>query len=466
MATIRRVTVHRLRNVKPGCTLELHPGLSVLLGQNGTGKTTLLQWMADFLSGHLEAWDKEPYRVEVEMETEPGNTRLRATLENQLTEFTKDREGALSRLKDLPPGSSDRSDVSNRLTAYIDIENGENRYEIDARPPHLTFRVNGVTLAEGPAALARTEFHLVRGSEGPPVFRCLVAAKWMLPECFAADLKERCATDPDPTLIDALCRAVDTMHQSLILLSRIMRDERSLFALQQLTRFDESLGFFHRVVEGPMMPSPWSFVPPEIGDLVTPEMIKSPSVLQTLTFPLEDVQGFLATAVQLFQYRSADVHLSLAKDAGGPAAARTYGDLRFTFHRHDGSAIGHEALSYGHKRMLSLLYYLALNPQFIIVDELVNGLHHAWIQTCIDEIGDRQGILTSQNPLLLDYLTFESADEVRQRFILCRSERDGETGREQLVWHNPTPEEAESVYSAYQAGIQHLGEILVDKGLW
>jgi hypothetical protein len=28
-------------HVKPDCKLELHPGLDVLLGQNGTGKATL-----------------------------------------------------------------------------------------------------------------------------------------------------------------------------------------------------------------------------------------------------------------------------------------------------------------------------------------------------------------------------------------------------------------------------------------
>lgn len=56
MAAIRRVKFHQLRNVKPGSTFEMHPGLNLLLGRNGTGKTTLLQWMADFLSGNMDAW--------------------------------------------------------------------------------------------------------------------------------------------------------------------------------------------------------------------------------------------------------------------------------------------------------------------------------------------------------------------------------------------------------------------------
>jgi hypothetical protein len=55
-------------------------------------------------------------------------------------------------------------------------------------------------------------------------------------------------------------------------------------------------------------------------------------------------------------------------------------------------------------------------------------------------------------------------DEVRQRFVLCRHER--KDGRDQIVWRNPTREEAESFFRASRAGIQHIGEILVDKGLW
>ncbi len=256
-----------------------------------------------------------------------------------------------------------------------------------------------------------------------------------------------------------------------------MRSETFASYKIRIDRFDESLLFFDRIVEGGeskivvmRIPSDVSaepqLVPQEFSQLIVTKVRQSETDLQTVTFSSQEANGFLATAVELFQYHSADVHLGLQKkhvmEPGSTISI--FGDLRFTFRRHDDGIISHDALSYGQKRMLSFLYYLALNPRLIIVDELVNGLHHAWIKACIEEIGDRQGLLTSQNPLLLDYLTFESIDEVRQRFILCRSER--ENGREQLVWRNPTQEEAESFFRAYQAGIQHVGEILVDKGLW
>jgi hypothetical protein len=49
----------------------------------------------------------------------------------------------------------------------------------------------------------------------------------------------------------------------------------------------------------------------------------------------------------------------------------------------------------------------------------VNGLHHRRIATSIEAIGQRQAFLTSQNPLLLDYIPIASADEVRRSFVLC-----------------------------------------------
>jgi hypothetical protein len=141
-----------------------------------------------------------------------------------------------------------------------------------------------------------------------------------------------------------------------------------------------------------------------------------------------------------------------------------FGGFRFLLERRDGSVITEKELSFGQKRLLAFLYYLATNTGTVIVDELANGLHHAWIEECIDAIGDRQAFLASQNPLLLDALEFESAEQVQSSFILCRSETDGD--RDRLVWSNMTDYDAERFFEAYQVGLQHVSEILRTKGLW
>lgn len=452
MATIRRVTIHRLRNVKPGCTFELHPGLNVLLGQNGTGKTTLLQWMADFMSGNLESWSKEPYRVEVEMEAAagPDTARMRLLIDNEISELPRDSEAqhGLDRFVSLMNESPRTGLVTTRLA----IELGDRLYEVEGRPNHLSLRANDAPLVESDSAPP--------GQLPTDLFTGTILKAALL-------LRQGIANPNSPNHA--------AQQQAWEHLKPLMKDVVLSYPLS-LDRFDESLGFFNRIVEGReshaqvvLYPSDRGnhsrLIPDQLFEIIENKLRGSDSDIQALAFSSEEVQGFLAAAVRLFRYRAATLHLALLeKEMSGDKAILIYGNLRFTFLRHDGSIVGHDALSYGQKRMLSFLYYLALNPYLIIVDELVNGLHHAWIEACIEEIGGRQGLLTSQNPLLLDYLTFDSADEVRRRFILCRSER--EDGREQLVWRNPTQDEAESFFRAYQAGIQHVGEILVDKGLW
>jgi hypothetical protein len=138
----------------------------------------------------------------------------------------------------------------------------------------------------------------------------------------------------------------------------------------------------------------------------------------------------------------------------------------FTFEitRADGTTIHHDRLSYGQKRLLSFFYYLECNPQVVIADELVNGLHHRWIDACMEAMAGRQAFLTSQNPLLFDYVTFDSIEQVESSFITCKLELVD--GHEQMIWQNMTPEEARIFYEGYEVGIEHVGDILITRGLW
>ena len=137
-----------------------------------------------------------------------------------------------------------------------------------------------------------------------------------------------------------------------------------------------------------------------------------------------------------------------------------YQGLSFNVRHENGETTTHDVLSYGQKRLLTFLYYLAVNDYVVIADELVNGLHHSWIRLCLDQIGTRQAFLTSQNPLLLDYLPPSSVEQAQRQYIECRSEGD------QLVWENMSKADAESVMTAWDAGIQQVSEILEIRGLW
>ena len=129
-----------------------------------------------------------------------------------------------------------------------------------------------------------------------------------------------------------------------------------------------------------------------------------------------------------------------------------------------GRRITHEKLSYGQKRLLAFLYYLESNEKFVIADELADSFHHQWIETCMKKMEGRQCFLSSQNPILLDYLPIKSADDVHKTFIQCHLVKEGD--EEYMEWKNTPIEEAERFYKDLEVGIQYVSELLMVRGLW
>ncbi|MGZ3461073.1 MAG: AAA family ATPase, partial [Archangium sp.] len=140
------------------------------------------------------------------------------------------------------------------------------------------------------------------------------------------------------------------------------------------------------------------------------------------------------------------------------------GHFGFGFTRRDGSVLSQEQLGHGQKRLLSFLYYLDVNEDFVIADELGNGLHPRWVEACLRSLGRRQVFLTSQNPLLFEHVPLASAEEVRASLIHC--ENALHEGRERKAWSNPAAETAARLFGAYQRGDTPLATLLRTHGLW
>lgn len=174
--------------------------------------------------------------------------------------------------------------------------------------------------------------------------------------------------------------------------------------------------------------------------------------------------AFLAKAARVMGYDSAEGRLDVETKATGASVETKFTNLRFAF-SHGADRFLHHSLSYGERRLLAFFAMSDACPEIMIVDELINGLHHDWIRACLSEIGSRQAFLTSQNPLLLDYLEFENSEDVRRGFVLCERVKT-ETGLTELVWRNPTQDEAKEFFAAYETGLQSVSEILISKGFW
>jgi hypothetical protein len=178
------------------------------------------------------------------------------------------------------------------------------------------------------------------------------------------------------------------------------------------------------------------------------------------------VVSFAGRFVELTGMADMGIVLGLANrhatDAGEDVAE--FSRVGFLLRVDESSSVAHDLLSYGQKRLLSFLYYAAANPHIVIADELVNGLHYEWIEACLKEIQDRQSFLTSQNPILLDMLPFESEEAAQGTFILCS--REVKDGRGTMVWRNMSDKEGADFFRAYETQALQVSEILRNKDLW
>lgn len=435
---LRRLKILEFRNVQPGTELEFNDGYNVLLGQNGSGKTTLLRLITSVLRGDFRWLEKETFALEAALDR--GVSKLALAITHKRRERKERQLGAVpSELRALVPTNGTWS-----TTMDLRLITGEGE-TLELHRDQNGASVVGPGLARSQSTAGRlTDLHNIHGSNAAVMFL--------------------------DTNFDLTVSII-----SMLAPNDVFRFDESLEVFSSITGRGSALGkteygdvsgristsstkiAFGNLVSG-------TLVPAEIKGL---EQLKTPnfdSPADTIILK-HDQAPFLDKVVQMLGYVGAEIKLDLlGKDVSEEQQKIEYGNLRFFFHGRDGSIVNQDHLSYGKKRLLTFFYYLACNPHVVVADELVNGLHHAWIAECIREMGDRQVFVTSQNPILLDHLGFDSADQVRRTFITCQAKPEGV--RDRITWANMSKKNAESFYRAYKVGAQHVGEILRTKGFW
>lgn len=411
MLKLKRLRIDRFRNVKPGTELRFSDGFNVLLGQNGTGKTTLLELISMVVRSNFESLAKEEFAVEYEL-AEEWEKSIVVIVRN---EREQNQEPLVFR-------ATTEIRADNPLSAQSLVV----RYDTEV----------GLQVDDHPPIKQRRGFSALK--------------PWSL------------VVHGPPPLI-------------------ILRSDFLLYASRARLayRFDESLDLFAEITDSDRVPgllviSDGSFLVPNISD---PSLFPSAIVhhlskryermRSDYTLPHSDLE-FLSTINEIMGFSSVELKVDVMEqrvvDQKPESGWARFGNLVFRFWWESGDFITHHRLSYGQKRLLTFYYYLACNPDVVIADELVNGLHHRWITAAVEAIGERQAFLTSQNPLLLDYLPVTSPEQVRTSFVLCRSEpRDGRPG---WIWENMSEDDAAELFAAYQVGIEHVSEILQSRGLW
>ena len=427
---LKRLKIEKYRNVAPGTVLEFNDGFNVLLGQNGTGKTTLLELIAMVTASRFGSLKETEFSLSYTLGH--AGVRVDVAIENKREISASPLDEAFSwsycvalTVNGLPDALTVRA-----TTKEVLVYTGEQSREGTSLPTVNPFERNLLLNALGSIRLL--------GDDLAPKY------------------------------------AIATLGLALFVYQNIWNGRRFdelLGALDSITGAASSSDTpsasfqFVRPTNGapPREAARSTFIPQQLVSMMEAHDPSSRS-LDGVAAKHEDVE-FLKKAVELMGFKGAEMLLRLRKREPAEAGERlTFGHFEFTMILEDDTVIPHDLLSYGQKRLLAFLYDGAVTDDVIIADEIVNGMHYDWIGACVKSIGSRQAFLTSQNPLLLDFLSFETAEDVQRTFVLCQTAKHAQ--RTHIAWTNLSQRDARSFYRAYDTGAQHVSEILRSKGLW
>jgi energy-coupling factor transporter ATP-binding protein EcfA2 len=451
---LKRLKIDKYRNVAPGTELVFNDGFNVLLGKNGTGKTTLLRLIAAVVTGTFEHLKDDEFGLEYEL-TFPA-LRIIAAIRN---EPRKERALTAPQTDNGPFGTSPLQSEptwSCKITIVLgEGSSAANLCTISADPLSANLRFDGQDHKIG----VQSPF------EPNPLY---IALNRLL------GIISNAANAPNDMTRETRLSVGQRLWFAATLLETVTRNGG---------RFDEALGALDAITgvssydnagdidwaclgvleDGRLNTTFSKFIPIHLYAAVS---TKTRGDLAAGNLQIEHGSlQFLQKTVSILGVKSITlvVPLNIKTTLEGHNVF-LYKNFEFLVTLADGTIISHKHLSYGQKRLLSFLYYAACNPDIVIADELVNGLHYEWIGTCLKEIQDRQSFLTSQNPVLLDMLPFESAEEVKRSFILCSHEARDDRG--QMVWKTMSDESADMFYRAYETQALQVSEILRVNDLW
>jgi hypothetical protein len=429
---LTKLEIHRYRDIAPGTELMFSPAFNLVLGRNGTGRTTLLELISLVLGSDFSGLIHEEFSLEYDLAL--AGMEIHVVARNELRSRGGPEPVRLSRegAKLMPLRTPEvLSEFAPFIEATLKLEAPEARLVMRADASGLFCEVEGQ-----------------KGYSRRMQWSVLDRTVW--------------------TLLFMAAQYIDREMKA-----RLKELLRRTFLLAP-SRFDEALGMFEHIgnIKYAMEMRDEEVFP--LGLMALPtwmpgwlrQRVEQEPPTEAIEFRHDDLpRSFLSRFVAMAGFVAGKLRLEVLEKRTYENGGRLgFGQFSFHFTRPDGSVLTQAQLGHGQKRLLSFLYYLDVNEDFVVADELANSLHPHWVSACLGELGDRQAFLTSQSPLLFEHVSLGSAADFRTSLILCGVGLH--EGREQRSWSNPTGELAEKLSAAIKVGDSSLGALLRAHGLW
>jgi energy-coupling factor transporter ATP-binding protein EcfA2 len=431
MVRIDTVSIRKFNNVASATTLNFGSRGIVLLGKNGTGKTTLLDLLVGLCRGNWDSLSENDYDVSFSV-TCSDNLQFHVAIDMQVQ----------------------RSDTSEQSKIFSAFENRKQlKVEISFRHP----RDIGATriLASG----GNCQYFFPDGHQHTAHMPDSAGWTVLIPAMIA---RRRSSSDDASTLF------LSGFGELFILSSQMARFDEGLSYFNALTERDSRIGLrlaAKQSRDGSFFPdlSETRFLGYDLANILLRNYVDDTNreTKYSVCIATETEVEYLREFCELSGFSGAFIALDLdGHEKGAQGETISLGPIRFIVECASGT-MGHHHLSFGERRLLAFLHYIENSTGPIVADELVNGMHYNWIKACLNKLQDCQSFLSSQNPLLFDFLEFDSAFDVADRFVICT--HDDNRG---FVWSNMHLSSATEFFEVYSVGIQHVGEILRTRGYW